>query len=77
MNIYDGQMIYNAVPRYNLTSEILRTKIMPAGEAVEIIKTPNGKVAVDVNGEVVAAEKATPNWVPVALAAAVAFVAMG
>lgn len=77
MNIYDGQMIYNSVPRYNLTSEILRNKIMPAGEVVEIIKTPNGKVAVDENGEIVATERATPNWVPVALAAVVAFVAMG
>lgn len=75
--IYDGQMIYNRNTRYNITPQVLRTKIMPRGEVAEVIEGPNGvKVAVDENGEIVGAEKPT-NWGPLALAAALAFVALG
>ena len=78
MNIYDGQMIYNSGARYNLTREVLRTKIMPRGPVAEVIDIPGGvKVAVDENGEIVAAETEATNWGPLALAAALAFVALG
>lgn len=63
MLIYDGQMIYNARPRYNLSSEILATKIMPTDAEIR-------------NGEIVPEEKPT-NWGPLVVAAALAFMAMG
>lgn len=59
-------MVYNARPRYNLSAEILRTKIMPR-EPVE---------AIDENGEVIGVEE-KPNWGPLVVAAALAFMAMG
>lgn len=65
MLIYDGQMIYNARPRYNLSSEILATKIMPTDAEIR-----NGA------REIVPAEKPT-NWGPLVVAAALAFMAMG
>ena len=74
MRIYDGQMSYNGSPRYNLSAEILRTKIMPS--EVEILETVNGKVAIDENGEVVAVEEKA-NLAPLIVAAALAFVALG
>lgn len=81
MRIYDGQMIYNARPRYNITEQVLRTKIMPRGEVATVVEVNNGngatvKVGVDENGEIVAVEKKA-NWGPLVAAAALAFVAMG
>lgn len=67
--IYDGQMIYNARPRYNLSSEILRTKIMPP-------EISNGSFLVDESGQIIDVEPKT-NWGPLVVAAALAFVAMG
>lgn len=78
MKIYDGQMIYNTGAQYNLTREVLRTKIMPRGPVAEVIEIQNGvKVAVDENGEIVATDKPATNWGPLALAAALAYFAMG
>ena len=51
---------------------------MPRGPVAEVIDVPGGlKVAVDENGEIVAAETEATNWGPLALAAALAFVALG
>ncbi len=77
MKIFSGNMIYNGRPRYNLTREVLRTKVMPRGDAAQVVDVGDGvKVAVDENGEIVATEKPV-NWGPLALAAALAFVALG
>ncbi len=67
--IYDGQMEYNARPRYNLSSEVLRTKIMPD-------ELTNGSFLVDESGEIIEV-KPKANWGPLVVAAALAFVAMG
>jgi len=67
MNIYSGQMIYNSRPRYNLSREVLRTKVMPTGTTKEeafLIAAQN-------------AEQEPTNWGPLALAAALAYFAMG
>lgn len=72
MKIFDGQMIYNRNTRYNITPQVLRTKIMPRGPVAEIIETENGKIAVDENGEIIDVET-KPNWVPLALAAGAAY----
>lgn len=67
-----------------LTAESLRTKMMPEYTVptrlpgiidVVDVPAPNGgtvKVAVDANGDVVAAEQ-TQNWLPLALAAGAAY----
>jgi hypothetical protein len=68
--IYDGQMEYNARPRYNISAEVLRTKIVP-----QEIRT-NGSFLVDENGNIVEI-KPKANWGPLVVAAALAFVAMG
>lgn len=67
MKIYSGQMIYNTGARYNISSEVLRTKIMPRGTTKEEQM---------INAEIEADQEPT-NWGPLALAAAVAFVALG
>lgn len=67
MNIYDGQMIYNSRPRYNISREVLQTKIMPRDSVMTVI---------DENGAIVAGDETT-NWGPLALAAALAYFAMG
>ncbi len=60
------QLIYNAQPRYNLSQEILRTKILPTD--VDIV---NGAK------EVIEAETPPINWGPLAIAAATIYFAMG
>lgn len=70
MLIYDGQMIYNARPRYNLSSEVFRTKIMPP-------EISNGSFRTDENGEIIDVEEKPTNWGPLVVAAALAFMAMG
>jgi len=68
MKIFDGQMIYNGRPRYNLSREVLRTKVMPRGTTKEeafLIEAEN------------AANDEPANWGPLALAAALAYFAMG
>lgn len=67
MKIYSGQMIYNSGARYNISSEVLRTKIMPRGTTKE-------EQMIDAE---IQADAEQTNWGPLALAAAVVFVAMG
>jgi hypothetical protein len=76
LGVIRNQVVYNGMPRYRINREVLRTKIMPSGEPVAVIETPTATVAVDENGEIVAAEKPV-NWGPLALAAAVTFFALG
>lgn len=65
--IYDGQMEYNARPRYNLSSEVLRTKIMPD-------ELTNGSFLVDESGKIIEV-KPKVNWGPLVVAAATIFMA--